>query len=112
MFQSHISYDKKLRNESRKVQLRKRFNLKRICTEISQNMSPEDQLRMHITPSIEELNFARNHLISEGQKLIYPEEYQLIEKGEQIPVKSSLIKLNPLFKNGVLVNGYYTAFIT
>ena len=76
---------KNLRNESRKIQLRKGFNLTRIASEISQSMTPEDQRKMHITPSIEELNFARNYLISEGQKLIYPEEYALIEKGEQVP---------------------------
>ena len=102
-FRAIFLMTKNLRNENRKMQLRKGFNLTRISSEISQNMTPEDQRKMHITPSIEELNFARNYLISEGQKLIYPEEYTLLEKGQQISEKSSLIKLNPMLKNGVLV---------
>ena len=75
---------KTMNNDSRKTQLRKGFELSRIPTEVSKNMSPEDQKKMHITASKKEINFAKEYLIKETQKLTYPEEYKTLEEGEFI----------------------------
>ena len=65
----------KLKDEERKTQIRKGYELSRISTEITASMTPEDQQRIHITPSAKEIRVARDFLIREAQKLTYPEEY-------------------------------------
>ena len=45
-------------------------------------MSPDEAKKIHITPSTKEINFARDFLIMEAQKIHYPEEYQCSLKGE------------------------------
>ena len=92
-----------IKDESRRNQLTRGFNIHRISSEISKEMSSDEQRKMHITPSITELNFARDFLIMEAQKLHYPEEYECLEKGETISEKSKLIKLNPQLKNGIMI---------
>jgi len=94
---------KSMSNDSRKTQLRKGFELSRIPTNASKSMSAEDQKKMHITASKKELKFAKDFLIKETQKLTYPDEYQTLEKGEVISAKSSLIKLNPALRDGLIV---------
>ena len=66
-------------------------------------MTPADQKRIHITPSAKEIKFARDFLIREAQKLTYPEEYKALENNQQISEKSSLIKLNPTLKDGLMI---------
>ena len=58
---------------------------------------------MHITPSEEERQFAKNYLIKEAQKQTYPDEYRKLKKGESISEKSPLIKLNPTLREGLIV---------
>ena len=66
-------------------------------------MTSEDQKRIHITPSAKEIKFARDFLIRKAQKLTYPEEYKALENNQQISEKSSLIKLNPTLKDGLMI---------
>ena len=94
---------KGISNNVRREQLRRGFELARIPSAVSKNMSEEEQRKMHITASQKELNFAKEFLIKETQKLAFPEEYQALEKGEAIPVKSSLLKLNPGLRDGLIV---------
>ena len=86
---------KGIKDESRKEELRKGFEIHRISAEVGQNMTPVEKNKLHITPSIKELDFAKNYLISESQKIQYQEEYEALQKKEQISEKSKLIKLNP-----------------
>ena len=58
-------------------------------------MIPEDQKRIHITPSAIETKFSRHFLTKEAQTLTYPGVYKALENNQPIPEKSSLIKLNP-----------------
>ena len=62
-------------DEERKFQIRKGFELSRIKGEVTNSRTEEDQKRVHITPTTEEITFARDYLIKESQKLTYPEEY-------------------------------------
>ena len=94
---------KGISNNVRREQLRSGFELARIPSAVSKNMSEEEQRKMHITASQKELNFAKEFLIKETQKLAFPEEYQALEKGEAIPAKSSLLKLNPGMRDGLIV---------
>ena len=66
-------------------------------------MTPEDTNEMHMTPSEEELTFAKNYLIMEAQKTSYPEEYKALEQNKPISEKSSLIKLNPKLRKGLII---------
>ena len=75
---------KGITNESRRKELRIGFELHRIPKEISKDMSPEDQDKMHITPSEEERQFAKNYLIKEAQRQTYPDEYRRLKIGESI----------------------------
>ena len=90
-------------NEERKLSIRQGFELSRISQDISSGMTPEDQKRIHITPSASEIRFARDFLIKETQKQTYPEEYQALQNNQPISQKSSLIKLNPKLKKGLLI---------
>ena len=58
---------------------------------------------MHITPSSSDIDFAKNFLIMEAQKIYYPEEYIALSKSEKISDKSQLIKLNPQLRQGVMI---------
>ena len=66
-------------------------------------MTQAEKEKLHITPSISELDFAKNYLISESQKLQYQEEYEALQKKEQISEKSKLITLNSQLRNGVMI---------
>ena len=63
-------------------------------------MSDEQKQKVHITPSIQDIEFARRFLIAEAQKIHHPEEYEALARGENISEKSSLVKLNPHLKKG------------
>ena len=93
----------KIKSDERKSQIRKGYELSRIPTDISDSMTPEDQRRIYITPSAKEIKFARDFLIRESQKLSYPEEYKALQNNQQISEKSSLIKLNPTLKDGLMI---------
>ena len=60
---------------SRKIQITKGFDLKRVPPAISAIMTENDKKLIHITPHLEEIIFAKNFLISEAQKYHYPDEY-------------------------------------
>ena len=94
---------KGITNESRRKELRNGFELHRIPKEISKDMSPEDQDKMHITPSEEERQFAKKYLIKEAQRQTYPDEYRRLNKGESISEKSPLIKFNLTLREGLMV---------
>lgn len=83
------------KEESRKEEPRKRFKIRRISSEVGQNTTPVEKDKLRITPSIEELDFAKNYLISESQKIQYQEECEALQRKEQRSEKSKLIKLNP-----------------
>ncbi len=51
-FRAIFLMTKNMKNEERKMQLRKGFQLKRINTEMSKTMSLEEQKELHATPSI------------------------------------------------------------
>ena len=98
----YIMSDKN-QNEERKSQIRQGYELKRITGEVTDSMTAPAQKRMYITPSTNDLLFARDYLIRESQKLTYPEEYEALQNGKSISEKSSLIKLNPRLENGIIV---------
>ena len=79
------------------------MKITRLPVEISQAMSEEDKRKIHITPSASEIEFARRFLIIEAQKMYHPEEYYALVRGEKIPEKSQLIKLNPQLNRGVMI---------
>ena len=91
------------KSENRKVQIRQGYHLDRISSKEIDSMTPEEQKRMHITPSSKEIRFARDFLIKETQKLTYPEEYQALQTNQPISEKSDLIKLNPRLEEGLIV---------
>ena len=103
MFQSYIHNSDKNQNEERKSQIRQGYELKRITGEVTDSMTATAQKRMYITPSTNDLLFARDYLIRESQKLTYPEKYEALQNGNSISEKSSLIKLNPRLENGIIV---------
>ena len=59
----------KLKNEERKTQIRKGYELSRMSTDLSVSMTLEDQKRIHITPSAKEIKVARDFLIREAKIL-------------------------------------------
>ena len=56
-----------------------------------------------MTPSEEELTFARNYLIMEAQKTSYPEEYKALKQNKLISEKSNLIKLNLKLRERLII---------
>ena len=102
-FRAIFLMTKNMKNEERKMQLRKGFQLKRISTGMSNTMSLEEQKELHTTPSIKEITFSKNYLIKEAQRCTYPEEYLALEQNQEISEKSSLIKLNPKLREGLII---------
>ena len=92
-----------IKDEERRKKILRGFEITRLPAKISQEMSEEEQQKMHITPSISDIEFAKNFLITEAQKIHYPEEYQALTRGEKISEKSQLIKLNPQLRKGVMI---------
>ena len=91
------------KDEKRRAEIVKGFVITRIPAEISQDMSEEDRRKMHITPSSSDIDFAKNVLIMEAQKIYHSEEYNALSKGEKISDKSQLIKLYEQLREGVMV---------
>ena len=102
-FRAITLFSKNMKNKDRQRKINKGFQIKRLETVMSKNMSPGDKKEMHITPSEEELTFARNYLIKEAQKSSYPEEYKALKQNKPISEKSSLIKLNPKLREGLII---------
>ena len=94
---------KAIKNEERRKEILKGFEITRIPANISQDMSDEQKQKVHITPSIQDIEFARRFLIAEAQKIHHPEEYEALAKGENISEKSSLVKLNPQLRERVII---------
>ena len=92
-----------IKDEERRKKILRGFEITRLPAKISQEMSEEEQQKIHITPSISDIEFAKNFLITEAQKIHYPEEYQALTRGEKISEKSQLIKLNPQLRKGVMI---------
>ena len=94
---------KGMKNKERGKEILRGFEITRLPIEISQAMSEEDKRKIHITPSASEIEFARRFLIIEAQKTYHSEEYYALVRGEKIPEKSQLIKLNPQLNRGVMI---------
>ena len=60
---------KGMTDESRKEEIKRGFKIHRISSYVGQNMTQAEKEKLHNTPSISELDFAKNYLISESQKL-------------------------------------------
>ena len=50
-----------------------------------------------------DITFSKNYLIKEAQRCTYPEEYLALEQNQAISEKSSLIKLNPKLREGLII---------
>ena len=92
-----------IKDKERRKKILNGFEITYLPTKISQDMSEEDKRKIHITPSTSDIEFAKNFLIREAQKIHHSEDYNALVKGEKISEKSPLIKLNPQLKQGVMI---------
>ena len=93
---------KNFKDEERKEKLLEGFKSTSSRTWDTNTMSKDEAEKLRRTPSIQELLFARSFLIKEAQMQHFSEEYEAFKNGKQISEKSSLRKLNPQLKNGII----------
>ena len=66
-------------------------------------MTEEELAKLDKMPSIPELKFAKQFLISDAQQKYYREDYETLKNGGIIEESSSLIKFNPQIQDELII---------
>ena len=102
-FRAIVLMTRNMTDTKRREEITKGYKIHRLSANRENMMEPEEQAKLHLIPSIREIQFANKFLIIETQKLKYPEEYEALKANQPLPEKSTIRKLNPQLKEEALV---------